>query len=309
MAAVAERMNAAVFNGASVGCAARVAGRCEFQPETQQWILQTVDGAPLPLANTTGMELGANQLVEDDSDSKMQVAPIAVQTAPLQVRASPLGASTDSRLLFRLRACEDCRAAIDQCQDIPSALELRSRSYLYLAWSYLFMCGKFCGLFSRRRTCFEHSDGLGHRVSGTQCGLFLGGLVPSSQLQESGPPLRCVGKPSPPSTIARGNRRPRLPALASIETSLRARQRTAALGALFAVVGLQSMVGLMVGKVLATSGGFAQSPGINLDVFTLLAVSNSCLGHVVAGGLAAVQQGSLPRTSSTSSDPFQGWAR
>lgn len=100
-----------------------------------------------------------------------------------------------------------------------------------------------------------------------------------------------------------------LPALASIETSLRARQRTAALGALFAVVGLQSMVGLMVGKVLATSGGFAQSPGINLDVFTLLAVSNSCLGHVVAGGLAAVQQGSLPRTSSTSSDPFQGWAR
>ncbi|CAK9062157.1 unnamed protein product [Durusdinium trenchii] len=64
MAAVAERMNAAVFNGASVGCAARVAGRCEFQPETQQWILQTVDGAPLPLANTTGMELGANQLVE-----------------------------------------------------------------------------------------------------------------------------------------------------------------------------------------------------------------------------------------------------
>lgn len=42
---------------------------------------------------------------------------------------------------------------------------------------------------------------------------------------------------------------PRLPALAAIEGSLRARQRTAALGALFAVVGLQSMVGLMVAKV------------------------------------------------------------
>ncbi len=41
----------------------------------------------------------------------------------------------------------------------------------------------------------------------------------------------------------------RLPALAAIEGSLRARQRTAALGALFAVVGLQSMVGLMVAKV------------------------------------------------------------
>jgi len=31
--------------------------------------------------------------------------------------------------------------------------------------------------------------------------------------------------------------------------------------------------------------------GINLDIFTLLAVSNSALGHVLAGGLAAVQQG------------------
>ena len=41
---------------------------------------------------------------------------------------------------------------------------------------------------------------------------------------------------------------PRLPTLAAIEANLRARQRTAALGALFAVVGLQSMVGLMVTK-------------------------------------------------------------
>ena len=31
--------------------------------------------------------------------------------------------------------------------------------------------------------------------------------------------------------------------------------------------------------------------GINLDVFTLLAVSNSALGHVLCGGLAAIQQG------------------
>ncbi|CAL1133040.1 unnamed protein product [Cladocopium goreaui] len=100
-----------------------------------------------------------------------------------------------------------------------------------------------------------------------------------------------------------------LPALAAIEANLRARQRTAALGALFAVVGLQSMVGLMVTKVLATSGGFSPSPGINLDIFTLLAVSNSALGHVLAGGLAAVQQGSLPKISSSSTDPFQGWAR
>ena len=42
----------------------------------------------------------------------------------------------------------------------------------------------------------------------------------------------------------------RLPSLVAIETTLRARQRTAWLGALFAVVGLQTMVGLMVGKAL-----------------------------------------------------------
>ena len=30
--------------------------------------------------------------------------------------------------------------------------------------------------------------------------------------------------------------------------------------------------------------------GINLDVFTLLAVSNSALGHVLAGGLAALHK-------------------
>jgi len=127
------------------------------------------------------------------------------------------------------------------------------------------------------------------RHLGRRCGVAAGALEP--------------GGPVPPASQLS------LPALAAIEGSLRARQRTAALGALFAVVGLQSMVGLMVAKVLATSGGFAQSPGINLDVFTLLAVSNSALGHVVAGGLAAVQQGSLPKTSSSSTDPFQGWGR
>ena len=62
MSAVAERMNMAIFNGAAVGCAARMAGRCEFQPDGQ-WMLRTFEGASLPLANMTGME-GANQVVE-----------------------------------------------------------------------------------------------------------------------------------------------------------------------------------------------------------------------------------------------------
>mmetsp|Transcript_2801 Transcript_2801/g.3138 ORF Transcript_2801/g.3138 Transcript_2801/m.3138 type:complete len:299 (-) Transcript_2801:28-924(-) len=125
------------------------------------------------------------------------------------------------------------------------------------------------------------------RNLGRRCGVAADALEP--------------GGPVPPAM--------KLPALAAIEASLRARQRTAALGALFAVVGLQSIVGLMMTKVLATSGGFVPSPGINLDIFTLLAVSNSALGHVLAGGLSAIQQGSLPHTSSSSTDPFQGWGR
>jgi len=129
------------------------------------------------------------------------------------------------------------------------------------------------------------------RTLGRRCGLAAGSLDPLG--------------PVPPAGQLAGT----LPSLGAIETSLRARQRTAWLGAFFALVGLQTMVGLMVGKVLATSGGFSQSPGINLDIFTLLAVSNSAFGHVLAGGLAALQQGLLPQSSSSSEDPFQGWGR
>lgn len=99
-----------------------------------------------------------------------------------------------------------------------------------------------------------------------------------------------------------------LPSLASVEASLRARQRTAWLGALFAVVGLQSMVGLMVAKVLATSGGLGIAPGINLDIFTLLAVGNAALSHILGGGAAALQQASLPQASRSSEDSLRGWA-
>merc|ERR1711879_524933 len=99
-----------------------------------------------------------------------------------------------------------------------------------------------------------------------------------------------------------------MPALGDIECSLRNRQRTAWLGAMFAVVGLQAMVGLLVGKVLAASGGLAPASGVSLDVFTLLAVSNVALSHVVGGGTVALQQGALPTAASTS-DVFRGWAR
>lgn len=55
----AARMNMAIFNGAPVGCAARVAGRCEFQ---EQWILKTFDGGSLPVQ--AAMEIPTNQAVE-----------------------------------------------------------------------------------------------------------------------------------------------------------------------------------------------------------------------------------------------------
>jgi len=100
-----------------------------------------------------------------------------------------------------------------------------------------------------------------------------------------------------------------VPSLGDIESSLRARQRTSWLGALFAVVGLQAMVGLLVTKVLAASGGLAPAPGVSLDIFTLLAVSNSALSHVIGGGIAAWQQKSLPPAHVAAEDPFRGWGR
>jgi len=100
-----------------------------------------------------------------------------------------------------------------------------------------------------------------------------------------------------------------MPSLGAIESSLRNRQRTAWLGAMFAVVGLQAMVGLLVGKVLAASGGLSPAPGVSLDVFTLLAVSNAALSHVIGGGTVALQQGALPSPSASTTDVFRGWAR
>lgn len=99
-----------------------------------------------------------------------------------------------------------------------------------------------------------------------------------------------------------------LPQLGSIDGKLRMRQRTAWLGAVFAVVGLQTMVGLLVTKVLATSGGLSPAPGVSLDVFTLLAVSNAALSHIVCGGLAGLQQMALPRMKPAVDDPLGGWA-
>eukprot|EP00438_Fugacium_kawagutii_P014263 Skav215748 [mRNA] locus=scaffold106:161897:165124:+ [translate_table: standard] len=61
--AVAERMNMSIFNQVPVGSAARLAGRCEFQAESQQWILQTFEGAKL-VVNSNGMSIQPNQLVE-----------------------------------------------------------------------------------------------------------------------------------------------------------------------------------------------------------------------------------------------------
>lgn len=128
------------------------------------------------------------------------------------------------------------------------------------------------------------------RNLGRRCGIAANSLEPGGPV----PPASQLG------TI--------LPSLASVEASLRARQRTAWLGALFAVVGLQSMVGLMVAKVLATSGGLGIAPGINLDIFTLLAVGNAALSHILGGGAAALQQASLPQASRSSEDSLRGWA-
>lgn len=131
----------------------------------------------------------------------------------------------------------------------------------------------------------------GCRSVGRRCG------IAASSLEPGGPP--------PPAaqfiTV--------MPALADIESGLRARQRTAWLGALFAVVGMQAMVGLLVGKVLAASGGVSSPPGVSLDVFTLLSVSNCALSHIIGGGAAAWQHGALPPPGAPADDPFRGWGR
>lgn len=131
----------------------------------------------------------------------------------------------------------------------------------------------------------------GCRSAGRRCSLAASSLEP--------------GAPMPPADQLQTI----MPALGDVESGLRVRQRTAWLGVLFAVVGMQSMVGLLVAKVLAASGGLSPPPGVSLDVFTLLAVSNVALSHVIGGGAAAMQQGALPPPAASAGDPFRGWGR
>mmetsp|Transcript_29635 Transcript_29635/g.94957 ORF Transcript_29635/g.94957 Transcript_29635/m.94957 type:complete len:314 (+) Transcript_29635:114-1055(+) len=97
------------------------------------------------------------------------------------------------------------------------------------------------------------------------------------------------------------------PSVAEIEMNIRHRHRTAWLGTFSAVFGLQAMVGLLVTKVLVASGTVSPAPGVSLDVFTLLAVTNSALSHVIGGGAASTQQGALPPCPSSQDDQFRGW--
>lgn len=106
-----------------------------------------------------------------------------------------------------------------------------------------------------------------------------------------------------------GSNSPDVPRLRDLQGALRGRQLTAWLGALFAVLGLQTMVGLLVTRVLTTAGGVARASGASLDVFTLLAVGNAALSHVLGGGFAAWQLSSLPLNAPGKDEACGGWGR
>jgi len=133
------------------------------------------------------------------------------------------------------------------------------------------------------------------RVVGRSCGLAAAALEPMTTGMSSStwPPTELLAL---------------LPALQPLESRLRRRERTAWWGAFFAVLGLHSMVGMLVTKILTTSGGIAPLPGLQLDVFTLLAVSNCALSHVLGGGIAAMQRKMLP-AKGMSDSAVRGWDR
>mmetsp|Transcript_58915 Transcript_58915/g.137696 ORF Transcript_58915/g.137696 Transcript_58915/m.137696 type:complete len:287 (-) Transcript_58915:80-940(-) len=140
------------------------------------------------------------------------------------------------------------------------------------------MCG-FVGWF-QSRMC---------RQDGRRCGLAAASLEPSA---------------APTAQLAA-----MIPQLAGIESLLNSRQRTAWLGMVFSVVGLQAMVGLLVAKVLSAGGGLSIATGFQLDVFTLLAVSNTALSHVIGVGVVALQRAALPAARPGGSDMYRGWDR
>mmetsp|Transcript_51128 Transcript_51128/g.121483 ORF Transcript_51128/g.121483 Transcript_51128/m.121483 type:complete len:306 (+) Transcript_51128:92-1009(+) len=121
--------------------------------------------------------------------------------------------------------------------------------------------------------------------------------------------LAAASFPTEPSTTPTAQLTAMIPQLGGIESLLQARQRTAWLGMLFSVVGLQAMVGLLVAKVLSAGGGLSLASGFQLDVFTLLAVSNTALSHVIGVGVVAAQRAALPASRPGGSDAYRGWDR
>ena len=57
--AVAERMNATMFQRLQVGSSARLAGKCSQDPLSQQIILKCSDNESVPLDVSPGVDLGA----------------------------------------------------------------------------------------------------------------------------------------------------------------------------------------------------------------------------------------------------------
>eukprot|EP00929_Paragymnodinium_shiwhaense_P103305 TRINITY_DN66701_c0_g1_i1.p1 TRINITY_DN66701_c0_g1~~TRINITY_DN66701_c0_g1_i1.p1 ORF type:complete len:330 (-),score=62.65 TRINITY_DN66701_c0_g1_i1:35-1024(-) len=217
---------------------------------------------------------------------------------------------------------------VDRLNDAESSLQLSS-SIAEVLYSSLGLVSLALGVFS----CACQGQGsLPMTLSLTSVGLSLlfcaGGwwqargtrlLSQRCKLAASSlTPIGATGEPLPPQVHAV------LPPVRLIERRLLRRERTAWLGALFAIVGLHMMVGMLVAKVLVQSaasgrvtveaaGSIASklSSGVRLDAFTLLMVSNCALSHIVGAGLASVQRRQLPQPRGTddSDSAYRGWDR
>lgn len=129
----------------------------------------------------------------------------------------------------------------------------------------------------------------GCRALSRRCGLAASSLEPDL----AGPPSAQLIAVVPPLSI--------------VERRLQRRERTAWIGTVFAVVGMDVMVGVFITGLLGPAGAaVGQSvSGQTIDVLTLFAATNCALMHTFGAGVASTQKKLLPKPQT----PDGGWVR
>lgn len=256
-------------------------------------------GPAAPTA-TAGDQGGSNAAAPAEPPAPAELADDKVETPP-PVSGGADDADGSARIAKALRRLTDAEKALRSWSCVAEVcyLWLGVISIVVALFSYSSRGGRVNASMGMGLTCIVGScicaavgwwQARGCRVLSRRCGLAASSLSPEMASQPSAQLITVV------------------PPLAMIETRLRNRRRTAWIGAMLAIFGMHTMVGLLVAKVLTTTaGGMSVSrgaSGLSIDAFTLLSATNCALMHMIGAGIVGLQRSLMPAPTTPA-----GWVR